>query len=305
MAGIGASVLAMIAGLVMSQRLTSPLKKLGEAAVRMGAGDLTARARVQSQDEIGTLAAQFNSMADQLQESFLQLQAERDSLRRFIADASHELRTPVTALKNFLTLLQGSAANDRRAQAEFLAESQSQVERLEWITRNLLDLTRLDAGLVELDLADHDLREILASAATSFRPIAEGKGIQLKMEAPESQLLLRCDRPRLELALDNLLDNALKFTPLGGNIQIGAGMIEGVTRTWVQDSGPGIHPDDLPHIFERFYRGRGRTDDGSGLGLAIVKSLVEAQGGRVGVQSEAGKGTKITLEWETSPDPFG
>jgi signal transduction histidine kinase len=298
-AGVGASLLATIVGLMMSQRLTSPLRKLGQTAVQMGAGDLSARAQVRSQDEIGALAAQFNSMADQLQVSFLQLQSERDSLRRFIADASHELRTPVTALKNYLTLLQGPAAEDRPTQAEFLAESQAQVDRLEWITRNLLDLTRLDAGLVELELADHDLCEILASVAASFKPMMENKGILLKIEAPDcsAPILLHCDRPRLELALGNLLDNAVKFTPQGGNIEIGAGQSEGATRIWVQDDGPGISADELPHIFERFYRGRSHTGSGSGLGLAIVQSLVEAQGGRLSVESVPGEGARFTMEW--------
>jgi signal transduction histidine kinase len=238
-------------------------------------------------------------MAARLQENFLHLQFERDTLRRFIADASHELRTPVTALKNYLTLLQGPAAKDLRTQAEFLAESQAQVERLEWITRNLLDLTRLDAGLIELDLADHDLREILNSAAASSKPAAEMKGIHLGIEAPESAapIWLQCDRPRLELALANLLDNALKFTPAGGKIDLGIEEFEETTRIWVQDSGPGISAEDLPHIFERFYRGRSQTGAGSGLGLAIVQSLAEAQGGRVRVESAPGEGARFTLEW--------
>jgi hypothetical protein len=291
--------------MAMSQRLTSPLRKLGDTASQMGSGDLSARAAIDSRDEIGALANQFNQMAGQLQASFSEVQAERDALRRFVADASHELRTPITALKNFLSLLQGPAGKDRRAQAEFFAESQAQVDRLEWITRNLLDLTRLDAGLVELDLADHNLHEVIAEAVIPFKPLAEGKDIRMRISAPEKDVFLHCDASRLELALANLLDNALRFAPSGGNIEIGIEQVDEAIRIWVQDDGPGIHTEDLPHIFERFYRGRGQTGPGSGLGLAIVKSLVEAQGGRVDVESEEGKGTKFSLEWGNSPGSLG
>jgi signal transduction histidine kinase len=298
--GAGATLLAALVGLVMSHRLTSPLRQLGKAAGRMGEGDMSARAGIASQDEIGALATQFDQMADQLQVSFSTLQAERDALRRFVADASHELRTPITALKNFLTLLQDPATKDQKAKAEFLTESQEQVERLEWITRHLLDLTRLDAGLIDLDTGDHDIGEVLVAAASPFNPIAEEKGILLKVQEPVEQVTLHCDLPRLEMALGNLLDNAVKFTPTGGTVSISGGRTGDITRIWVEDNGPGINEEDLPHIFERFYRGRSQTGSGSGLGLAIAKSLVEIQGGQVRVESDLGKGTKITLEWGSS-----
>lgn len=298
LAGAGATLLAVIIGLLMSQRLTSPLRKLEDAAVKMGSGDLSSRAPIISKDEIGSLARQFNHMAEQLQASFVQIQAERDSLRRFISDASHELRTPITALKNFLTLLAGPAGGEASTRDEFLAESQGQVERLEWITRNLLDLSRLDAGLVELDLAEHDVSDLLESAAATFRPRAAEKAITLRLVKPEEPLRLVCDDPRLELALGNLLDNALKFTPRGGTVEIGARREHDTLSIWVEDSGQGIDPDDLPHIFERFYRGKGSTGlPGSGLGLAIAKSLVEIQGGQISVVSSPGQGTKFTVSW--------
>jgi signal transduction histidine kinase len=289
--------LAIIVGLVMSQRLTSPLRNLQETARVMGSGDLTARASITRRDEIGDLAAQFNRMADQLQGNFSQLEDERDALRRFISDASHELRTPVTALKNFLTLIQGPAAKDQAAQSEFLSESQVQVERLEWITSNLLDLTRLDAGLVELNLANHDMGDIINSAAAPFNSIAKEKQISLKILPIEKPISLVCDAPRMELILSNLLDNALKFTPSGGEVIIGAEETPDQIRLWVQDTGTGIPQDELPNIFDRFYRGRHQILAGSGLGLAIVKSLVEAQGGYIQVESTFGEGSIFTIQF--------
>jgi signal transduction histidine kinase len=297
LAGGGAILAAVLLGLWMSQRLTSPLRSLQETAGNMAAGNLSARSDYQRQDEIGSLSNQFNLMADQLQENFGQMQAERDTLRRFISDASHELRTPVTALKNFITLLQGAAATDERARSEFIVESQVQIEQLEWITSNLLDLTRLDAGLEELDFDHHDMGSLIQRAAAPFLPRVEAKHITLELEEPDPPISLWCDGRRLELILANLLDNALKFTPQGGEISIGGEQTPDSKMIWVCDTGIGIIADELPRIFDRFYRGRQPAKEGSGLGLAIAKSLVEAQKGHITVESSPGKGSKFTIEF--------
>jgi signal transduction histidine kinase len=233
-------------------------------------------------------------MAGRLEASFSDLAAERDALRRFIADASHELRTPITALRSFNELLQGPAAGDPAAQAEFLAESRVQLDRLEWVTRNLLDLSRLDAGLIELDHALHDAGELIEAAACGFWAMAREKAIDLTVRPPACPVAVRCDRARMELAVSNLLDNALKFTPAGGRVEIGADGRDDVVRLWVRDSGPGIEPEDLPRIFERFYRGQG-DGQGSGLGLAIVQSIVQAHGGQIWVEGEPGAGSLFSI----------
>jgi signal transduction histidine kinase len=235
-------------------------------------------------------------MAERLQFSFDELAAERDALRRFVADASHELRTPITALKNFNDLLQGAAAHDPEARAEFLAESQAQIERLAWITRNLLDLSRFDAGLVDLDLAEHDAGQLLDSVVHALRPIAQEKGITLAQRGPDSAPRLRCDRARIELALTNLVDNALKFTSVGGEVEVGAEVIEGAVRLWVRDTGRGIEPKECERIFQRFYRGQGAQGEGSGLGLSIAQSIVQAHGGRITVESSRGEGSLFSVE---------
>ena len=297
LAGAGGTLLAVIVGLLMSQRLTSPLRSLQEASGRMGSGDLSARAPIHGRDEIADLAAQFNLMAEQLQTSFTQMENERNTLQRFITDASHELRTPVTALKNFLTLIQGPASNDPSAREEFISESQLQVERLEWIASNLLELSRLDAGLVDLEYANHDVGELLEAAAKPFRTLAGEAQISLNIVHPEEKFTLWCDAQQLEIVLSNFLDNALKFTTTGDEVEIGAQESAEATRLWVRDTGIGIHPEELPHVFERFYRGRHHSVPGSGLGLAIAKSLVEAQGGRLYVESTLGEGAQFTLEF--------
>jgi signal transduction histidine kinase len=295
----GATVLAALVGLLVGRGLTAPLRRLSAAAGQMSGGDLSIRAPVRGRDEIGDLARQFNQMAERLEASFAALAAERDSLRRFIADASHELRTPVTALKNFNELLQGAAADDTAARAEFLTESQVQLDRLEWITHNLLDLSRLDAGLIALDLDSHDVGDLLKTSTIAFRALARERNVTLSIKEPPAPLEVTCDRARIELALSNLLDNGLKFTPSGGRVEIGAeqaGADENGVRLWVQDSGPGIPSADQPRIFERFYRGEETRDQGSGLGLAIVRSIVQAHGGHITVDSKPGAGSRFIIE---------
>ena len=280
--------------MVVSRGLTAPVHNLTVAAAQMSSGDLSARAPVQGRDEIGLLARQFNQMAVALQTSFAALEAERDALRRFIADASHELRTPITALKTFNELLQGPAASDPPAQAEFLAESRTQLARLEWITANLLDLSRLDAGLVKLDLAGHDVGDLLEASAAPFRVQAQEKEITLTVRVPTSPLTLQCDLARIEMVLANLLDNALKFTPEHGQVTVAAEPVGDAVHLWVEDSGPGISAEDWPHIFERFYRGHSSAR-GSGLGLAIAQSIAAAHGGQVIAESQPGQGSRFTV----------
>jgi signal transduction histidine kinase len=305
LAGAIAVVLAIMVGLYMSRRLTTPLVGLTETTRRMTGGDLTVRANVHGRDETGELADSFNRMAGQLQESFAQLQADRDSLRRFIADASHELRTPITALRNFNELLLGPAEDDAEARREFLTESQAQIDKLTWITANLLDLSRLEAGLAGLDKTPEDVREIVESAAIPFRSLAAERGVDLKVTLPPERIEICCDRARAGLVFTNLLDNALKFTPDGGLIEIGlapaangkTGARPGGAHIWVQDSGPGIPPGDLARIFERFYRAPSNPHSGSGLGLSIVQSIVQAHGGKISAESKPGHGARFTVEW--------
>lgn len=299
LAGIGATLLALAVGLWVSRSLSAPLTSLAVAAGEMSAGDLSARAPVQGKDEIGQLGRQLNQMAERLERSFAELAAERDALRRFIADASHELRTPITALRSFNELLQGPAAEDAQARAEFLAESAGQIQRLEWITGNLLNLSRLEGGLIDLDLRAQDVGELLDAAAAPFRFTAQEKGVTLLVQTPDTPLTCRCDRPRLEMALANLLDNALKFTPAGGRVQISARPQGEGVQIVVEDTGSGIAPVDQPHIFERFYRGANSAAPGSGLGLAIVQGIVQAHGGAVRVASQPGQGSRFVVELPT------
>jgi signal transduction histidine kinase len=296
LAGLGSIVLSMIIGLAMGSRLSKPITNLIEATRRMSTKALSVRAEVHGQDEIGELATQFNSMANQLQTSFNQLETERDALRRFISDASHELRTPITALRNFNELLQGAAADDPQARKEFLAESQTQIDRMAWITGNLLDISRLESGLATLEMNINDARDLVECAAIPFKRLAAEKGNTLILTLPDQPVEVCCDQSMCETALSNLIDNAIKYTPAGGHIEVGVAQAGDRVHIWVQDDGPGINTEDIPHIFERFYRGNDNPTSGSGLGLSIVQSVVQSHGWRIFAENVPGSGARFLIE---------
>ena len=305
LAGMGAAGLALLLGFVVSRSVSAPLHELALAAKRMSRGDFTARARKHGDDEIGQVTQQFNQMAGRLEESFAEVAAQRDALRHFIADASHELRTPITALKTFNELLENPDL-DGQTRAEFTRESGAQIRRLEWITANLLDLSRLDAGIASLDLVELDARDLAERAAAPARALAAARGVTVHLTLPQAPVPLCSDTAHVEIALGNLLDNAVKFGPAGSSVELGVEPHSEEVVFWVSDEGPGIEPADLPHVFERFYRGTSSAGDaprGMGLGLAIVKSVAEAHGGRVEVASEPSHGSRFTLVLPASHRP--
>ncbi len=316
LAALVAALVAGAVGIVVAGSVHAPLAELTAVTARMSAGDLGARARIRGRDEIAQLGTQFNTMAEALAASFAALEAERDALRAFIADASHELRTPITALSNFNELLAGAAVDDAAARAEFVAESRRQLDRLRRLTAQLLDLSRLDAGLVELDRAPVDAGALLAEAAAAHAPAAAARGIRIDVAAPEGAVALAADRERLAAAVSNLVDNAVKYAPPGSRVTLGADRGDAAAagapaagrpgtaqrtptvRIWVADRGPGVDPDEADRLFDRFYRGRRGTDgvDGTGLGLAIVQSTARAHGGRATVAPVDGGGCRFVIE---------
>ncbi len=292
-----ATGLAAGAGLLLGRGLTAPLRALTEAARRLGTGNLNARAPEEGEDEIGELGAGFNRMAARLQESFETLESERDALRTFIADMSHELRTPITALRTFNDLLTQGAAADETVRDEFLAESAAQIERLEWLAQNLLDLSKFDAGIADVRMQRMDLRPLVSRAVDEARMAGNQKGIAVHFDPPPYPVEASADPQRLEQALSNVLGNSLKFTPPGGEIFIRLVRLVSQSEISIRDTGPGIPPEELAHVFERFYRGPSTATlvAGSGLGLPIVQSIMHAHGGDVEVHSEPGKGTEVVL----------
>jgi signal transduction histidine kinase len=276
-------LIAVLAGWWISRRINAPILVLTDSTRRMAAGDLSARAEIRDQDEFGALAASFNTMAGQVQETVA-------TLRRFVADAAHELQTPLTALRTNLEL--ASCENTSGDQVAYLENAQNQVERLNHLVRDLLDLSRLETGVTNAQSAPLDLVAFARRASEPYAAQAEQSGIELVVEFPPEPVVVIADETQLQHALGNLLDNALKFTPLHGASPAGGIVTLAVTQEdgWaclrVADTGIGIPIDDLPGLFERFHRGRNAAGyPGSGLGLAIVKAIAQAQGGKVSAEN--------------------
>ena len=301
--------LAVVVASLLARRFTAPLRRLTEAARALAEGDLDRRVPADrartGAAEITELSRQFNAMAAQVQETMDVIVRDRDRSREFLADVSHELRTPLAALRTFNELLREKAGEDPAARAEFLESSAQQLERLDWLAQNLLELSKLDSGLVRLDLRPDDLRATVVSAAEQAEAAARRRGVSLSTELPEGALVVRHDPPRIGQVVSNLVGNALKFTPRGGSVTV---KLEprrlGGARIQVIDTGVGIDATELPHIFDRFYRGARASEarsSGSGLGLAIARSIVEMHAGRIAVESRVGSGSTFTVTLPADP----
>lgn len=272
---IASLVAVLLAGLVgwrASQRLVKPLLTLTAVTARMADGDLAARTAVQRQDELGTLGSSFNKMADQVEGTII-------TLRQFIADAAHELHTPLTALQTDLQTLRQTELEP--GQAVKIERAQAQAVRLQTLTNSLLDLSRIEAK-TNGDSELVNLNQLLQETAELFASRAEQSDIHFDLALPDVVLQVQGSPLRLRQAIQNLLDNALKFTPAGGAVAVTLAQQDNFARLTITDTGIGIPEEDVPHLFGRFHRGRNTADfPGNGLGLAIVQAIVGGMNGRI------------------------
>lgn len=282
-------VLGLVFGVLASRNLTAPLSRLAAAARAIGARNLDYRVPVQGSAEIREVAASFNEMAAALQSA--------ESLRRnLLADVAHELRTPLTVLQgNLQAILDDVYPLDKSE----VARLHDQTRHLHRLVNDLHELAQAEAHQLPLHKQPLDAVGLAREAIDFFGPMAEEKAVALRLETASAEGIIQADRSRLMQVLQNLLNNALRHTPADGEILVSVAPAGDGVEIGVQDSGDGIAPEDLPHIFERFYRSgkaRDRDSGGTGLGLAIVRALVEAHGGEVAVTSGGkGKGSRFVL----------
>jgi signal transduction histidine kinase len=277
-----AILVAAVLGFGVSRRMTLPLTDLTMVTRRMSSGDLSARAHVITRDEFGILGDSFNTMADRVEDLI-------KTLRSFIADAAHELHTPLTTLRMNLEL----TADDDRNRQKYLDSAQSQVMRLQILVDSLLDLSRIEAG--KLTKKRLSISKIIAEIAEKVSQEAARVGITFSLVPGPAAVEICGDESNIRRALDNLLDNSVKFTPSGGSINLRVEADQEHVQIVVTDTGVGIPAEDLPFVFRRFHRGRNAvTYPGSGLGLAIVKTIVDQHGGDLTIESN-NEGTTATI----------
>ncbi len=289
-AGAIALAIALFLAVLIARWISAPLRRMSEATRRVSAGEYQ-QLRPEGPTEVQTLAKAFNEMTRKVQSSQV---AQRD----FVANVSHELKTPLTSIQGFAGALLDGTVSSQPEVKQAAGIIHNEAERMHRMVIDLLDLARLDTGTMELDRSPIDAHQLLERVTRKFAPQAAGAGIQLSLDAAALPLIVG-DHDRLVQVFTNLIDNAIKYTPEGGKVQVHATRVEDSINIAVSDSGQGIEPDELSRVFERFYQtdrsrggGRGR---GAGLGLAIASEIVRAHGGRIFAQSKVGQGSRFTV----------
>jgi signal transduction histidine kinase len=281
-------LIALALALVLARTLTRPLRELTAASQAMAEGDLGRQVAVRSRDELGELAAAFNRMSAEL------ARANR-ARRQMTADIAHDLRTPLTVIMGYAEALRDGDLAPADATFETVYR---EAEHLSRLIDDLRTLSLVDAGKLTLSCGAMTPQALLERAAAAHLPQAQRLGIGLDVHAGAGLPLVQVDPERMAQVLGNLVANALRYTPEGGRITLSAELHPGAVHLAVCDTGSGIDPVDLPHIFDRFYRGDASrtTEKGeSGLGLAIAKSLVEAHGGTISAASTLGEGSTFMI----------
>jgi signal transduction histidine kinase len=295
--------MAIALGWFFATTLGERIETLRGAARNLASGDLGIRVKVQGRDELAELSQTFNEMAEKV-EAAAREQQELDQLRHeLLAWTSHDLQTPLASMRAMIEALVDDMVEDEATRKRYLATIQREIQSLSALIDDLLQVAQIDAGGLRIDPAWNSLSDLISDTLEAFSEIASQHGVQLTGEAASDLDPIWFDAPRIGRVLANLIQNALQYTPKGGEVRLIAHKNNGETIVYVRDDGEGIKPEDIPMIFESFYRGeksRSRATGGSGLGLAIAKGLVEAHGGEISAQSDPEQGTTISF---TLPAP--
>ena len=286
---VGASVVALLLGIFLSRTLTRPIRELTEATQAVASGNLGLQVSVRSSDEMGELAASFNKMSADLARS-------SNSRKQMTADIAHELRTPLSLILGHAEAVHDGVLPPSRENFEIIRD---EALRLEHLVDDLRTLSLADAGELSINLQEVSPQKLLSDLQAAFSHIASQKNVKIHMETASDMPVLRIDPGRMTQVLTNILDNALRHTPEGGQIRLSARKAGIGVELSIQDSGPGIEGEDANRIFERFYRAdsaRHRDSGGSGLGLAIAKSIVQAHNGQILAKSASGQGLTIIIQ---------
>jgi two-component system OmpR family sensor kinase len=300
LAALVAVPVSVAVALWLSRSITRPLRRMTRAAEDMARGDLRQQIPVQGSDEVAQLATSFNRMSQEVEQS-------QQSLRDFLADASHELRTPLTSIQGFSQALLDGTLHDPSGAAEAGRIINEESLRMRRLVEDLLYLSRVESPEVASASAPVDVAGLLREASRRLQLTAEQRGLQLHLELADGPLVSG-DADQLDRLFGNLLENAGKYTPSGGTIRVNLHATGATLVVTVHNSGSTIPSEDLPHLFERFYRvdkSRAREVEGSGLGLAIAKEVAQRHRGHISVTSSPAKGTTFVVTLPIGPAAAG
>ncbi|MBM7855463.1 signal transduction histidine kinase [Desulfohalotomaculum tongense] len=295
---LGGVLLATVLSLFLSRSLVKPLLEINRAARDMARGNYNRKLNIKSSDEIGMLAQSFNTLAAELKEKIDTLERLDQTRRDFVASVSHELRTPLTIVQGYTEALQDGLAKNERQRQEYLTNIHDELMRLRRLVDDLLDLRRLETGQINISFSPVNLLEVIQRVVNGIRPLAVEKGVEIITALPHNLSAVSGDEDRLAQVLINLLDNALRVSAPGDKLTVSAEEKQQSVSVSVSDTGPGIPEEELPLIWERFYKvdkSRTREGAGTGLGLVISKKIIEMHGGTIGVKSKLGKGSTFTF----------
>ena len=300
----GAIVLALLLGFVLSWSVIGPIQRVDTRLAAIASGDFSGHVNVTNRDELGALAANVNRMNDELQRLYKALETTSQHKSDFLANMSHELRTPLNAIIGFSQVLrEGMVGEVSKKQVEYLDDILSSGNHLLALINDVLDLSKVEAGQVELQVAPFSLQDALERGVSMVREQATTEGVQVTLHKNGGLDVVSGDERRIRQVIFNLLSNAVKFTPEGGQVDVSAARVNGEMRVAVADSGPGIAAEDLDRIFEEFQQTEAGAQqrEGTGLGLALSKRFVEMHGGRIWCESEVGKGSTFEFTLPLRP----
>ena len=289
LSAIATLFLALFLGILLSRSISRPIQELTKATHHMADGKLGQQVPVRSRDELGELAQSFNKMSADLARSF-------NLRKQMTADIAHELRTPISLILGHAEGVKDGVLKPTRENFEIIRE---EAERLEHLVSDLRTLSLADAGELSVDFQPVDVNTLMSDVHTHYLTLFNQKRITLNLETAPVILKAILDPNRFAQVLTNILDNALRYTPENGQVQLAVRSVNNNIQITIQDSGDGVTPEEASHLFDRFYRvdeSRARDDGGSGLGLAIAKSIVEMHKGRIWAESEKGKGLRVVIE---------
>lgn len=294
-----ASLLSVGFGLLVATPLARRIERVRTATARLAAGELDTTLAVEGTDEIGQLAADFNRMAAALKQAADNTRDLEQARRDLIAAVSHDLRTPLSAVRALVEAVADGVAADAETQARYLHSAQTEIAHLSQLVDDLFELAQIDAGVLRLEMERASLHDLISDTLSSFQPQAAQQGIRLIGEVDGAIDPVLMNPPKLQRVLHNLIGNALRYTPADGTILLRAQPQGELVQIEVADTGAGIAPEDLPHIFERSFRAersrtrQSRDSSGAGLGLTIARGLIEAHGGTIIVESALGQGARF------------